>query len=97
MRLLWLAVLVSVTGIYSQGARGEIPEHLVTELPGQPIVNFSQYAGYINLNEPTGKAIFYWFVEADHPHAASLPVTFWFNGGKWNGAQVVNLTSTKSP
>ncbi|CAM6070730.1 unnamed protein product [Sphagnum tenellum] len=60
---------------------GAIEEHLVTNLPGQPVVTFKQYAGYINVNEATGKELFYWFVEADHKHAASLPIAFWFNGG----------------
>jgi serine carboxypeptidase-like clade 2 len=61
---------------------GAVEEHLVTNLPGQPVVTFKQYAGYINVNEATGKELFYWFVEADHKHAASLPIAFWFNGGK---------------
>lgn len=57
-----------------------IPEHLVTDLPGQPAVKFRQYAGYIDVGN---KHLFYWFVEADHPRASSLPITFWFNGGQF--------------
>lgn len=62
-------------------SRGVIPEHLVEDLPGQPAVKFRQYAGYIDVGEPNSKHLFYWFVEADHPRQASLPLAFWFNGG----------------
>ena len=54
---------------------------LVESLPGQPPVNFKQYAGYVTVSEKNGRAFFYWFVEADHKKASSLPVAFWFNGG----------------
>lgn len=63
-------------------AQAAIPEHLVRALPGQPPVNFTQYAGYVNVDAANGRNIFYWFTQADSKQAASLPLAFWFNGGK---------------
>ncbi|KAK6921463.1 Peptidase S10, serine carboxypeptidase [Dillenia turbinata] len=52
----------------------------VIRLPGQPLVNFAQYAGYVTVNESHGRALFYWFFEATHkPH--EKPVLLWLNGG----------------
>jgi serine carboxypeptidase-like clade 2 len=56
-------------------------EHLVTNLPGQPDVNFKHYAGYVTVNEQNGRALFYWFYEATtHPDEKAL--VLWLNGGK---------------
>ncbi|WJX63654.1 Serine carboxypeptidase-like 42 [Trifolium repens] len=55
-------------------------EDLVVSLPGQPKVEFSQYAGYIDIDVKHGRSLFYYFVEADHqPH--KKPLTLWLNGG----------------
>ncbi|MCD9645834.1 hypothetical protein HAX54_035130 [Datura stramonium] len=55
---------------------------LITSLPGQPPnIFFKQYSGYIVTNSQKGRALFYYFVEADSENAASLPLTVWFNGG----------------
>ncbi|GLJ38151.1 hypothetical protein SUGI_0776740 [Cryptomeria japonica] len=52
----------------------------VFDLPGQPDVNFAHYAGYITVNESHGRALFYWFFEAeDEP--SSKPLVLWLNGG----------------
>ncbi|KGN45085.1 serine carboxypeptidase-like 34 [Cucumis sativus] len=52
----------------------------VLRLPGQPPVNFKQYAGYVNVNESHGRALFYWFFEAiADPH--EKPLLLWLNGG----------------
>lgn len=77
------ALLVGIMVLpFFQRAQGVILEHLVKDLPGQPAVNFSQYAGYIHVGEAEAKHLFYWFVEADHKSPSSLPVAFWFNGGE---------------
>ncbi len=66
----------------AQGGGGGVAD-LVTSLPGQLAgVEFKQYAGYVTVSEAHGRALFYWFVEADHKDAASLPVALWFNGGE---------------
>ncbi|MFS7935580.1 putative carboxypeptidase D [Helianthus anomalus] len=53
----------------------------VTSLPGQHFnVDFSHYAGYVTVNEESGRALFYWLTEAiEDP--ASKPLVLWLNGG----------------
>ncbi|KAJ6935411.1 serine carboxypeptidase-like 31 [Populus alba x Populus x berolinensis] len=55
-------------------------KHLVTNLPGQPDVNFKHYAGYATVNEQKGRALFYWFYEAT-THPEEKPLVLWLNGG----------------
>lgn len=55
-------------------------EDLVTRLPGQPVVPFKQYSGYVTVDEAVGTALFYYFVEAER-NASSLPLALWLNGG----------------
>ncbi|KAL9229935.1 hypothetical protein vseg_005347 [Gypsophila vaccaria] len=52
----------------------------VVDLPGQPQVNFKHYAGYVTVNESHGRALFYWFFEADHS-PQNKPLVLWLNGG----------------
>ncbi|PRQ46074.1 putative carboxypeptidase D [Rosa chinensis] len=53
----------------------------VLRLPGQNFnVSFAHYAGYVNVNEEAGRALFYWFVEAAED-PASKPLVLWLNGG----------------
>ncbi|KAL9442574.1 hypothetical protein AB3S75_020982 [Citrus x aurantiifolia] len=53
----------------------------VGKLPGQNFdVNFAHYSGYVKVNEESGRALFYWFVEAaEDPD--SKPLVLWLNGG----------------
>ncbi|KAJ8433446.1 hypothetical protein Cgig2_017406 [Carnegiea gigantea] len=53
---------------------------LVEGLPGQPKVKFRHYAGYVTVNASHGKALFYWFFEADKK-PQEKPVLLWLNGG----------------
>ncbi|KAH7669227.1 Peptidase S10 serine carboxypeptidase protein [Dioscorea alata] len=64
------------------GPAGNDPKEadLVQKLPGQPPVNFSQYAGYVTANETNGRALFYWFFEAVDS-VSSRPLVLWLNGG----------------
>ncbi|XP_021736394.1 serine carboxypeptidase-like 40 [Chenopodium quinoa] len=52
----------------------------VVKLPGQPPVDFSQYGGYVTVDNKAGKAFYYYFVEAPTNHT-SLPLLLWLNGG----------------
>jgi hypothetical protein len=54
----------------------------VLRLPGQSFnLSFAHYAGYINVNEDSGRALFYWFIEAaEDPD--SKPLVLWLNGGQ---------------
>ena len=55
----------------------------INQLPGQPKnVGFTQYSGYVTVNERAGRALFYWLIESP----ASLgprtrPLVLWLNGG----------------
>ncbi|CAD6256178.1 unnamed protein product [Miscanthus lutarioriparius] len=74
-------------------ARGSSEEHdqqreddLIRGLPGLPNddVPFDMYGGYITVDEQAGRALYYWFQEADRtevedPDAA--PLLLWLNGG----------------
>lgn len=55
----------------------------ITYLPGQPKnVEFAQYSGYVTVNEQSGRALFYWLVEAPANRGPkSRPLVLWLNGG----------------
>ncbi|GMP41418.1 hypothetical protein CsSME_00011526 [Camellia sinensis var. sinensis] len=55
----------------------------IVRLPGQPNVEFTQYGGYVTLNESAGRAFYYYFVEAQGQEQSnhSLPLLLWLNGG----------------
>ncbi|GLT33513.1 hypothetical protein SLA2020_080950 [Shorea laevis] len=55
-------------------------EDIVTNLPGQPAVDFRHYAGYVTVNEKNGRALFYWFYEA-RTRPDEKPLVLWLNGG----------------
>lgn len=55
-------------------------EDLVVKLPGQPKVEFKQYAGYVDVDVKAGRSLFYYFVEAHHD-PDHKPLTLWLNGG----------------
>jgi len=62
-------------------------DDLIRGLPGLPPnddVPFDMYGGYITVDEQAGRALYYWFQEADRtevedPDAA--PLLLWLNGG----------------
>lgn len=61
-------------------AKGRPVEDLVVELPGQPKVDFKQFAGYVDVDDEAGKSLFYYFAEAEK-EADKKPLTLWLNGG----------------
>ncbi|KAL6532518.1 Serine carboxypeptidase-like 26 [Orobanche gracilis] len=53
----------------------------VIKLPGQPpSPSVSQFSGYITVNEDHGRALFYWFFEAQS-QPIKKPLLLWLNGG----------------
>ncbi|KAI3744026.1 hypothetical protein L1987_57098 [Smallanthus sonchifolius] len=52
----------------------------IFRLPGQPLVKFDQYGGYVTVSESGGPAFYYYFVEAENSKG-SLPLLLWLNGG----------------
>ncbi|CAN6467284.1 unnamed protein product [Victoria cruziana] len=67
--------------IVATGAKGGYEADRVLHLPGQPArPKLSQFAGYINVNEENGRALFYWFFEAES-RPSQKPLLLWLNGG----------------
>ncbi|RHN64413.1 putative carboxypeptidase D [Medicago truncatula] len=53
----------------------------IIDLPGQPSTPpISHFSGYINVNEDHGRALFYWFFEAQS-QPSNKPLLLWLNGG----------------
>ena len=71
---------LSLSGYPSREVLAQQEADRVYRLPGQPEVNFKQYAGYITVNETHGRALFYWFFEATEK-PEEKPVLLWLNGG----------------
>jgi serine carboxypeptidase-like clade 2 len=55
----------------------------ISALPGQPAVTFSQFSGYVTVNEKHGRALFYWLTEAT-AIPDKKPLVLWLNGGQFN-------------
>ncbi|KZV35532.1 Alpha/beta-Hydrolases superfamily protein [Dorcoceras hygrometricum] len=83
IEILLSLVMISVSPVFLITAVAITEEQeldRITALPGQPPVNFSQFSGYVTVNEGEGRALFYWLTEAtDHAH--EMPLVLWFNGG----------------
>ncbi|KAK9041581.1 hypothetical protein V6N11_016678 [Hibiscus sabdariffa] len=63
------------------GVDGFPTNDLISKLPGQPDVNFRQFAGYIDMDDGVaGVSFFYYFVEAEND-AMNQPLTVWLTGG----------------
>ncbi|PIN18106.1 Serine carboxypeptidases (lysosomal cathepsin A) [Handroanthus impetiginosus] len=53
----------------------------IIKLPGQPTTpRISQFSGYITVNEAHGRALYYWFFEAQS-EPIKKPLLLWLNGG----------------
>lgn len=64
--------------IYDQdGLKGK---DLIDKLPGQPLVRFDQYGGYVTVDQKAGRAFYYYFTEA-YENKQNLPLVLWLNGG----------------
>lgn len=92
MKLSWwvLAFSLSISNEHVAAViRRDLPDYtnkdqaadLISALPGQPKVQFKQYAGYITVNASAGRALFYWLTEADTDNHLSKPLILWLNGG----------------
>lgn len=54
----------------------------VDRLPGQTFnIEFAHYAGYVTVNQESGRALFYWFFEAASD-PETKPLVLWLNGGQ---------------
>ncbi|XP_027369189.1 serine carboxypeptidase 24-like isoform X1 [Abrus precatorius] len=62
------------------GVPKEQEQDRISALPGQPRVEFSQFSGYVTVNEQHGRALFYWLTEAPIS-PENKPLVLWLNGG----------------
>ncbi|XP_031272349.1 serine carboxypeptidase-like 35 [Pistacia vera] len=77
--IVWGLVAYS-TMASKQESQPSVAADRVTNLPGQPHVQFQHYSGYVKLRPEGQKALFYWFFEAqDEP--SQKPLVLWLNGG----------------
>nr|GLL28838.1 serine carboxypeptidase-like 31 [Ipomoea trifida] len=70
----------SLSSNKEQSDQSRASEDLVANLPGQPIVNFKHYAGYVTVNENNGRRLFYWLYESSSL-PDEKPLVLWLNGG----------------
>ena len=80
--IILVALSVSVLpAALAVATRGEQEGDRVAFLPGQPrSPPVSQFAGYVTVNEHNGRALFYWFFEAQTT-PEEKPLLLWLNGG----------------
>ena len=75
--------MFAVSSIVAVAVPKEQEQDRISALPGQPRVAFSQFSGYVTVNEQHGRALFYWLTEAPtSPH--NKPLVLWLNGGQFN-------------
>nr|ACN33679.1 unknown [Zea mays] len=77
----WCYDDAAATTTVDYGYNNEHEADRVAFLPGQPrSPPVSQFAGYVTVNERNGRALFYWFFEAQ-TSPAHKPLLLWLNGG----------------
>ncbi|CAN6363503.1 unnamed protein product [Urochloa humidicola] len=81
-KLLAFAILLLVLMPLASGSHETTQEDdRIHSLKGQPNdVGFSMYGGYVTVDEEAGRALYYWFQEAD-TDPGTAPLVLWLNGG----------------
>lgn len=80
--VLFILCLVS-HGSFVAGIKAESSQEndRIINLPGQPSSPpITQFSGYITVNKAHGRALFYWFFEAQS-QPSNRPLLLWLNGG----------------
>ncbi|KAF8390732.1 hypothetical protein HHK36_025259 [Tetracentron sinense] len=68
----------------------------IKELPGQPLVSFQQFSGYVTVDMKKQRSLFYYFAEAEID-PASKPLVLWLNGGPGCSSLGVGAFSENGP
>ncbi|GER52353.1 serine carboxypeptidase-like protein [Striga asiatica] len=68
------------SSVYVASQTGMKEADKIKALPGQPKVSFSQYSGYVTVDQKAGRALFYYFVEAAE-NPTNKPLVLWLQGG----------------
>ncbi|CAL9233719.1 unnamed protein product [Arabidopsis halleri] len=74
-------LLVLLSKSTSSTSTKEQEEDRIKALPGQPKVGFSQFSGYVTVNESHGRSLFYWLTESSSHSPQTKPLLLWLNGG----------------
>ncbi|KAL0365430.1 UNVERIFIED_CONTAM: Polyadenylate-binding protein RBP47 [Sesamum angustifolium] len=77
--ILCVSCLLALTQVYLASQVGLKEADKISTLPGQPSVNFDQYAGYVTVDPVAGRALFYYFTESES--SSTKPLVLWLNGG----------------
>lgn len=83
LSIIWLFFFCYFVGnCYSWSSVDQEKDRIIS-LPGQPEnVGFNQYSGYVTVNKQSGRALFYWLIEAPTDRVPeSRPLVLWLNGG----------------
>ncbi|KAL8502405.1 hypothetical protein ACS0TY_021524 [Phlomoides rotata] len=97
--IIWIFKLHLISCSASQSSDPSNQQHLdrVLKLPGQNFnVSFAHYAGYVTVNKESGRALFYWFFEADED-PSSKPLVLWLNGGPGCSSVAFGLAEEVGP
>ncbi|CAL4991163.1 unnamed protein product [Urochloa decumbens] len=83
--LAFSSLLLHLLPLASGSLKHSQDNDLIQGLPGRPNdVRFDMYGGYITVDEEAGRALYYWFQEADSSNGtdpATAPLVLWLNGG----------------
>ncbi|XP_009792407.1 serine carboxypeptidase 24-like [Nicotiana sylvestris] len=77
--LIILSLTITINNVAASLTKEQEFDRIIS-LPGQPPVTFSQFSGYVTVNENHGRALFYWLTEAT-TQPEKKPLVLWLNGG----------------
>ncbi|KAJ0818770.1 putative carboxypeptidase D [Helianthus annuus] len=70
----------NLSPVYTVPQEGSLEADRIDKLPGQPVADFEQYAGYVTVDAEAGRALFYYFAESPQ-NSSTKPLVLWLNGG----------------
>lgn len=81
----WKAIVMASVTLFQMCSSRDLQstfalQDKIIKLPGQPLVSFQQFSGYITVDELRQRALFYYFAEAE-VDPSTKPLVVWLNGG----------------